>query len=207
MDRRFAAVAEDMSDIRQTMVTKKDLAAMPTKDDVRDIARDELKPIRSDLKSIRDESRRHHGKTRKRLRLSQGNSHALERIAAIEKHLGITKKIVDFLCGACSLSANRVHFAGTCASQRVAFVAGGIHVHSEELESTPDTCPASLSQPSARLSHAALSSGFFSRAAISVHSRAFRRYASATSPIALAPQRFDQSMEMFPKRFGMILVP
>jgi len=37
------------------MATKKDLATMATKGDVRAIVRDEPKPIRSDLKSIRDE--------------------------------------------------------------------------------------------------------------------------------------------------------
>jgi hypothetical protein len=41
-DKKFTALAEDMADIKRAMATKDDL-------------RDELKPIRSDLKSIRDE--------------------------------------------------------------------------------------------------------------------------------------------------------
>jgi hypothetical protein len=55
MDRRFAAVAEDIGDIKNKMATKPDIADMATKDGVRNTVREELKPIRSDLKPIRDE--------------------------------------------------------------------------------------------------------------------------------------------------------
>jgi chromosome segregation ATPase len=86
-DKKFTALAEDISgvkadiaDIKRTMVTKDDL-------------RDELKPIRSDLKSIRDELDDLTEKLENVSGFRKEIDHALERIAAIERHLGITKKI------------------------------------------------------------------------------------------------------------------
>jgi predicted nucleic acid-binding Zn-ribbon protein len=93
MDRGFAAVADDIADIRSTMATKADLATRATKSDVRDILRDELKPIRSDLKSIRDELDDLTEKLENVSGFRKEIDHALGRIAAIEKHLGINKKI------------------------------------------------------------------------------------------------------------------
>jgi hypothetical protein len=66
---------------------------MATKDDVRVIVRDELKPIRSDLKSIRDELDDLTEKLENVSGFRKEIDHALARIAAIERHLGITKKI------------------------------------------------------------------------------------------------------------------
>jgi hypothetical protein len=87
-DKKFAALAEDISsmkedisDIKSTMPTKSDIADMATKADVRAIVRDELAPIH--LKE----------KFENVIGFQKEIDHALERIAAIERHLGITKKI------------------------------------------------------------------------------------------------------------------
>jgi peptidoglycan hydrolase CwlO-like protein len=79
-DRKFTALAEDIADIRITMATKESV-------------HDELKPIHSDLKSIRDELDDLQEKFDNVSGFRKEIDHALERIAAIEKHLGITKKI------------------------------------------------------------------------------------------------------------------
>jgi predicted nucleic acid-binding Zn-ribbon protein len=92
-DKKFTALAEDMADIKRTMATKTDIADMATKADVRAIVRDEIKPIRSDLKSIRDELDDLTEKLENVSGFRKEIDHALERIAAIERHLGITKKI------------------------------------------------------------------------------------------------------------------
>ena len=84
VERGFAAVAEDIADIKGKMATK---------DDVRVVVRDELKPIRSDLKSIRDELDDLTEKLENVSGFRKEIDHALARIAAIERHLGITKKI------------------------------------------------------------------------------------------------------------------
>jgi chromosome segregation ATPase len=101
VERGFSAVAEDIAeirkdtaDIRRQMATKDDLAAvrLELKSDiaslgvqVASIERD-LKQIRRDLSALTDKVDNIAG-YRKEI------DHALERIAAIEKHLGITKKI------------------------------------------------------------------------------------------------------------------
>jgi chromosome segregation ATPase len=85
MDRGFAAVADDIAEIKSTMATKSD---------VRAIVRDELAPIRSELKSIRDDLDDLREKVEKVIGFQKEIDHALERIAAIEKHLGINKNIV-----------------------------------------------------------------------------------------------------------------
>jgi hypothetical protein len=66
---------------------------MTTKDDVRAIVREELKPIHSDLKSIRDELDDLTEKLDNVSGFRREIDHALGRIAAIERHLGITKRI------------------------------------------------------------------------------------------------------------------
>jgi hypothetical protein len=53
MNRGFAAVADDIAEIKSTIATKADIADMATKEDVRAIVRDELALIRSELKSVR----------------------------------------------------------------------------------------------------------------------------------------------------------
>ena len=93
MDRRFAAVADDIAEIKSTMATKADIADMATKADVRAIVRDELAPIRSELKSIRGDLDDLREKVENVIGFQKEIDHALERIAAIEKHLGIAKKI------------------------------------------------------------------------------------------------------------------
>jgi hypothetical protein len=85
--------ADDIANIKSTMATKADIADMATKDDVRIIVRDELKPIRSDLKSIRDELDDLTEKLENVSGFRKEIDHALERIAAIERHLRITKKL------------------------------------------------------------------------------------------------------------------
>ena len=92
-DKKFVALADDIADIKSTMAIKADFATMATKDDVRAIIRDELKPIRSELKSIRDELDDLTEKLENVSGFRKEIDHALERIAAIERHLGITKKI------------------------------------------------------------------------------------------------------------------
>jgi septal ring factor EnvC (AmiA/AmiB activator) len=83
MDRGFSAIADDIADIKNRMATKEDIAALGTQ--VVSIER-ELKSIRRDLGEIRDKVENVSG-FRKEI------DHALERIAAIEKHLGIGNKI------------------------------------------------------------------------------------------------------------------
>jgi hypothetical protein len=93
VERSFAAIADDIADIRSTMATKTDLATRATKSDVRDIVRDQLKPIRSNLKV---DPRRAQDLTEKLENMSgfrKEIDRELGRIAAIEKHLGINKKI------------------------------------------------------------------------------------------------------------------
>jgi chromosome segregation ATPase len=84
-DKKFSALAEDIADIKSMMATKVDVHA---------IVREELAPIRAELKSIRGdlndltETFENVSGYRKEI------DHALDRIAAIEKHLGLDKKIV-----------------------------------------------------------------------------------------------------------------
>ena len=75
------------------MATKADIADMAIKDDVRAIVREELVPIRSELKSIRRDLDDLREKVENVIGFQKEIDHALERIAAIEKHLGINKKI------------------------------------------------------------------------------------------------------------------
>jgi septation ring formation regulator EzrA len=76
------------------------VAHMATKEDVRAIVREELKPVEARLASIESELRsirRDLDDLREHVENVTGFQkeidHALERIAAIEKHLGIDKKI------------------------------------------------------------------------------------------------------------------
>ena len=80
----FAAVASDIADIKSTMATK---------DDVRAIVHEELRPIWSELKSIRSDLDDLAEKVENVIGFRKEIDHALERIAAIEKHLGLDKKI------------------------------------------------------------------------------------------------------------------
>jgi septal ring factor EnvC (AmiA/AmiB activator) len=90
----FAAVAEDIADIKKSMATKDDLATLRTelKSDIAALStqiasiENDLKSIRRDLNELRDQVENIAG-FRKEI------DHAFDRIAAIEKHLGITHKI------------------------------------------------------------------------------------------------------------------
>jgi len=83
--------------IHDHMATKEDLADLATKDDVRAIvsnALDEsLKPINLELSAIRRDLDALSQKVENMTGYRKEIDHALERIAAIEKHLGISKKI------------------------------------------------------------------------------------------------------------------
>lgn len=83
MERSFAAVADDIADI------KRDLA---TKDDMRAIVREEIKDVRSELASIRRDLDRLSANADNVLGYRKEIDYALDRIAAIEKHLGHRKK-------------------------------------------------------------------------------------------------------------------
>ena len=82
----FAAVAEDISDLRRE--TKDDIAAvkkaMATKRDIVGIM-EELADIKQRLKDVEAAVEDHTG--------HKEIDHALERIAAIEKHFGLDKKL------------------------------------------------------------------------------------------------------------------
>ena len=73
-------ILEAVNFIKDHMVTKDDL-------------REELAPIRSDLKSIRDDLDDLSEKLENVSGFRKEIDHALERIAAIERHLSIAKKI------------------------------------------------------------------------------------------------------------------
>jgi predicted nucleic acid-binding Zn-ribbon protein len=83
IDRGFAAVADDITDIKSKMATKDDIANLGGQ--LTSVER-ELKSIRRDLDDLREKVENVSG-------FQKEIDHALERIAAIEKHLGINKKI------------------------------------------------------------------------------------------------------------------
>jgi len=76
VERGFVAVAEDIGEIKSSMATKRDIAGIM----------EELADIKRRLKDVEAAVEDHAGH-------SKEIDHALERIAAIEKHLGLTKKI------------------------------------------------------------------------------------------------------------------
>jgi chromosome segregation ATPase len=83
MDRGFAAVADDIADIKSTMATRDDIANLGGQ--LTSVER-ELKSIRRDLDDFRERVENVSG-------FQKEIDHALERIAAIEKHLGLDKKV------------------------------------------------------------------------------------------------------------------
>ena len=70
--------------------TKEDVLTM---EDVREIVREELRDVRSDVKAIRTELDELKEKFDNITGYRKEIDYALERIAAIEKHLGIERKI------------------------------------------------------------------------------------------------------------------
>jgi archaellum component FlaC len=86
-------LTESVAHVVKHMATKDDLENFPTKDEVRTILRKETKDIREELASIRRDLVELTGKVDNIVGLPKEIDHALERIAAIEQHLGISKKI------------------------------------------------------------------------------------------------------------------
>jgi septal ring factor EnvC (AmiA/AmiB activator) len=89
-DKKITALAEDITDIKSTMATKDDIARLDTRlqnveTSLTSIEAD-LRSIRRDLEDLREKFENVSG-------FREENDHALERIAAIERHLGIEKKI------------------------------------------------------------------------------------------------------------------
>jgi septal ring factor EnvC (AmiA/AmiB activator) len=84
IDRGFKAIADDISDLRNDMATK---------EDVRTIVNEEMGPIRSELRLIRDELDDLSAKFANVSGFQKEIDHALERIAAIEKQLRNDKRI------------------------------------------------------------------------------------------------------------------
>ena len=89
MDKNTKDMLDALDFIKQRMATKDEIAdlkaTMATKDDVNSIS-NELTSIRRDLEALTD-------KVDNIVGLPKEIDHALERIGAIEKHLGINKKI------------------------------------------------------------------------------------------------------------------
>ena len=93
---------DNTKDILASLAFIKDkVELLPTKDDVREIIREEvpgiiaeeLKPIRAELASIRRDLDSLTKKVENMSGFSKEIDHALERIARIEKHLGLDKKV------------------------------------------------------------------------------------------------------------------
>jgi hypothetical protein len=90
-------VGETLAFIVERMTTKDDLKTFATRDDVRaivgEIVDQKLKPISDELASIRRELKELRQKAENSAGLTKEIDHALERIGAIERHLGLNKKI------------------------------------------------------------------------------------------------------------------
>ena len=98
-------IGETLAFIVERMVTKSDAEQFATKDDVRQITREvireevptmidkALKPIHAELREIRREIDELREQFENVTGFRKEIDHALERIGAIEKHLGINKKI------------------------------------------------------------------------------------------------------------------
>lgn len=92
-DKKFTALAEDITEIKSTMATKEDIANFATREDVRAIVHAEVKPIASELRVIRRDVEKLEEQFKNVLGFRKEIDYAFQRIAAIEKHLGINKKI------------------------------------------------------------------------------------------------------------------
>jgi hypothetical protein len=87
----FAAVAEDIADVKGDIADIK--STMVTKANLHAIVRDGLGSVHAELKSIRGDLDDLIGKFENVAGFRKEIDHALDRIAAIEKHLGLDKKI------------------------------------------------------------------------------------------------------------------
>ena len=87
-------VGEMLAHVVEHMATKDDLRSFATKEDVRAIVSEELRPIRAELADIRRDLDDLRSRVANIIGYGKEIDHALERIAAIEKHLGIERRIV-----------------------------------------------------------------------------------------------------------------
>jgi hypothetical protein len=90
-------VGETLAFIVERMTTKDDLKNFATRNDVHaivgEIVDEKLKPISGELASIRRDLKELRQKAENGAGLTKEIGHALECIGAIEKHLGLNKKI------------------------------------------------------------------------------------------------------------------
>lgn len=98
MDKSTKDMLDALDFIKERMATKDDLSNFATKDDIADLkatmaTRDDVKSIGGELTSIRRDLEELTEKVDNIVGLPKEIDHALERIAATEKHLGINKKI------------------------------------------------------------------------------------------------------------------
>ena len=91
MERGFAAVASDIGEMKSEIGEVR--STMATNEDVRTIVNQEMGPIRSELRLIRDELDDLSEKFENVSGFRKEIDHALERIAAIEKQLRNDKRI------------------------------------------------------------------------------------------------------------------
>jgi predicted nucleic acid-binding Zn-ribbon protein len=96
VERGFAAVAEDIADIRARMATKDDLKELATKAELRAFREETAQNFRDLREEVRD-LRRAIEDLRTRVANIEGYSkeidYLMQRVRAIEKHLGIEPKI------------------------------------------------------------------------------------------------------------------
>ena len=92
MDQNTKDILETVNFIKDRMLSKDDVRDIIRKE-VPQIVREETKDIRAELTSIRRDLEALTGKVDNIVGLPKEIDHALERIAAIEKHLGLNKKI------------------------------------------------------------------------------------------------------------------
>ena len=91
VEKGFAKQGKEIKDLTESVAFV--VTHMATKDNVRTIVREETKDIRAELASIRRDLTALSRTMENSAGLTKEIDHALERIAAIEKHLGINKKI------------------------------------------------------------------------------------------------------------------
>ncbi len=88
----FGEIGETLAFIVERMATKDDVRAI-IRAEVPGIVREQTQDIRDELASIRRDLKELKEKADNTTGLTKEIDHALERIGAIEKHLGINKKI------------------------------------------------------------------------------------------------------------------
>jgi hypothetical protein len=96
VEKGFTAIADDIGDIREKMATKDDLERFATKEDIAALRvelKADIRDVRTEVVSIRRDLDRFAKNVDNVIGYRKEIDHALERIAAIEKHLGIKRKI------------------------------------------------------------------------------------------------------------------